>query len=296
MAITGRPIVGVFDESAMADQAIDALQNAGFSNDQMTYSGHAHAGGFLAGLKGLFSGGNTGVGSHVGSDLSNMGLSHEESQYYENEYNAGHAVVAVRANGREAEALTILRTNGAHSYNQGTGLDTAQTANTLNTADTMNTARTRDVTETDERTMKLREEQLNMNKRSVQAGEVDLRKEVVSEQQTINVPVTHEEVIIEEHPVTDGQFDNTPIGQDEVIRVPVTEEKINVTKDTVVTGEVSVGKRAVQENQQVTDTVRREEARVVREGDMDVEGTGIDTTTTNPNRNTSTNPNTRNSY
>ena len=42
------------------------------------------------------------------------------------------------------------------------------------------------------------------------------------------------------------------------MRVPVSEEQVNVTKTPVVTGEVRVGKRAVQENQQVTDTVQRD--------------------------------------
>ena len=45
------------------------------------------------------------------------------------------------------------------------------------------------------------------------------------------------------------------------------EEQVNVTKNTVTTGEVEIGKRAVTENQRVTDTVRREEARIERDGD-----------------------------
>ena len=100
----------------------------------------------------------------------------------------------------------------------------------------------------------------------------------MSQQQTINVPVTHEEVYIENRPVTDANVDdNTPIGEGETIRVPVTDEKVNVTKDTVVTGEVSIGKRAVQENQQVTDTVRREELRTDENGNPRVVGDAANT-------------------
>jgi hypothetical protein len=41
----------------MAEQAVDELERAGFRNDQISYSGHgAPTGGFLAGLKSLFTG------------------------------------------------------------------------------------------------------------------------------------------------------------------------------------------------------------------------------------------------
>ena len=119
--------------------------------------------------------------------------------------------------------------------------------------------------------MQLREEQLQVYKQPVQIGEVGLRKEVVSEQQTLDVPVTHEEVYIERRAGAD-QVSDTPVGEGEAIRVPMSAEQVNVSKQTVETGEVSVGKRAVQENRRLTDTVRHEEARVERQGDVAVEG------------------------
>jgi uncharacterized protein (TIGR02271 family) len=131
--------------------------------------------------------------------------------------------------------------------------------------------------ETDEtRSLRLREEQLQAEKQRVQSGEVRLHKDVVTEQQSINVPVTHEEVVIERRPASGEAVDTTPIGEGETIRVPVSEEQVNVTKTPVVTGEVSVGKRAVEETQQVTDTVKREEARLESAGDAPVRGAGAD--------------------
>jgi uncharacterized protein (TIGR02271 family) len=62
------------------------------------------------------------------------------------------------------------------------------------------------------------------------------------------------------------------MGEGEAIRVPVSAEQVNVTKRTAEKGEVSIGKRAVQETQQDTDTVRHEEARIERQGDVTVEG------------------------
>ena len=125
-----------------------------------------------------------------------------------------------------------------------------------------------------------------MTKERVQAGEkVNIRKNVVSEEQTVNVPVNREEVFVERHPVNTPVPSNTPIGQeDEVTRIPVSEEQVQVTKQPVVTEEINVGKRVVQENQPVTDTVRHEEARIENQGNVNVTGdtsSTVDNTTTN---------------
>jgi len=318
----------------MASRTVDLLQGAGFSSGQISYldpNQNDAGGGFLAGLKRLFTGSDVGAGD-VTNDLTDMGLTQDEAQYYSDEYNQGHAIIAVMPDSREQEqdAMEILRSNGAHSYTtassatqmgtttqstdytqantygQSTGYSQADTyaqptdygqrdMGTQRTdygqADTyaqpagydqtnMSTQRTDysqtgDYADTDEqRSLKLREEQLRAEKERVQTGEVQLHKDVVTEQKTINVPVTHEEVVIERRPVTGDQVDDaTPISEGETIRVPVSEEQVNVTKTPVVTGEVAVGKRAVQENQQVTDTVKREEARLDRSGDVPVEGT-----------------------
>jgi uncharacterized protein (TIGR02271 family) len=121
-----------------------------------------------------------------------------------------------------------------------------------------------------EQRVRLREEQLQASKQPVEKGAVGLHKEVVSEQQSMDVPVTHEEVYVERRPGT-GQPSDAPIGEEETYRVPVREEQVNTSKQTVDRGEIAIGKRPVQETKRVTDTVRREEAHVERQGDVDVE-------------------------
>ncbi|WP_150265489.1 YsnF/AvaK domain-containing protein [Paenibacillus tepidiphilus] len=121
----------------------------------------------------------------------------------------------------------------------------------------------------EERKLRLREEQLDVSKNRVQTGEVNVRKEIVEEQKTINVPVSHEEIVVERRPVN-NDTSASPIGQEETIRIPVSEEKVEVTKNTVVTGEVDIHKREVQGTEQVKDTVKREEARVDKTGDVRV--------------------------
>jgi uncharacterized protein (TIGR02271 family) len=123
-----------------------------------------------------------------------------------------------------------------------------------------------------EETLQLREEELQARKQSVEAGEVRIGKEVVEERRTMDVPVSREEVTVERRPVN-RQPSDTPIGaEDETIRVPIREERVEVEKRPVVTEEISIGKQTVQETQQVSGTVRREEARIEGEGDVEMEG------------------------
>jgi uncharacterized protein (TIGR02271 family) len=255
----------VFQDNSQAQQAINDLMNAGFSNDQIKYSVNKGGGG-------------------IADDLADLGLQQSEANFYNNEFEQGHTIVTVNTTDRQQDAQNILTRDGGYDMNSrasnaqtgnyatGTAATTAATgtANVANTA--ANTAS--DLTNQQARNLKLREEQLQVSKQPVQTGEVDIRKEVVSEPKTVNVPVTHEEVVIERRPGSGQTTDASigEIGQDETIRVPVSEEQVNVNKQTVETGEVAIGKRAVQETQQVSDTVQREQARVVRQGDVNTVG------------------------
>jgi len=119
-----------------------------------------------------------------------------------------------------------------------------------------------------DRTIQLREEQLRANKTSEKTGDVTVRKEVITEHKTLTVPVEREEVVIERRPAG-GKAAAGDIRAEE-IRIPVKEEKVNVTKESVVKEEVSVGKRKVQDTKTVEGDVRREELRVEQTGEARV--------------------------
>ena len=244
MTTTQRPIIaGVFTDEAQAQKAMDDLQRAGFSRDQIRYSVRRS-------------------GTGITDSLEGLGLPEQEAEFYNSEFEAGRTIVTVSTNDRQQESFDILRHNGAYNFN-------TRSAQTADYASDTNTQQYGTNAENAQR-VQLREEQLQVNKDRVQTGEVSLRKEVVTEQQSIDVPVTHEEVYIERR-VGSGQVSDTPIGEGGTIRVPVSAEQVNVSKQTVETGEVSVGKRAVQETRRVTDTVRHEEARIERTGDATIE-------------------------
>ncbi|GHO88707.1 general stress protein [Dictyobacter formicarum] len=126
MSVTPSPtVVGVFRDRALVEQAIEALYQAGFSQDQIRYSVPGHSGGFLDDLKSLFTGSNSGSGD-LANDLTAMGLSSEQARYYANEYDNGNIVLAVHALDREQEALGIFHQFGAYGiHNTLRGAETA---------------------------------------------------------------------------------------------------------------------------------------------------------------------------
>src|SRR5512135_861925 len=115
-------------------------------------------------------------------------------------------------------------------------------------------------------TIQLHAEELHAHKQLVAAGEVRVRKEVVTEHRTIEVPVQREEMVIERHAPT-----GEPV---EEIRIPVSEEQVTVEKRPVVKEVVTVGKRVVEGTERVGGEVRKEVVRVEREGDVDIHGNG----------------------
>lgn len=122
--------------------------------------------------------------------------------------------------------------------------------------------RTTEAERVSERRMPIREEELQARKHTREAGEVRIGKDVVEEQRTMRVPVTHEEVDVTRRPA-DRPADRGP--QEETMRVPLREEDVSVEKQARVTGELDVRKRQVTEEKDVTGTVRKEVPRVERE-------------------------------
>jgi uncharacterized protein (TIGR02271 family) len=87
---------------------------------------------------------------------------------------------------------------------------------------------------------------------------------------------------MERHPV-DRRPSDRPIDESgETISVPVHEEQVRAEKRTVVYEEVGVDKRAVQETEHVSDTVRREELVVDKDGEVDIDGDARPVPSTRP--------------
>ena len=102
-----------------------------------------------------------------------------------------------------------------------------------------------------------REERLVVDKDVEQAGNVSVGKRVVEERQSVDVPVTREEVTIDRRSV-DRPATGEALTEDS-IDVPVYEERVETGKEARVVEELEVGKTAVTDTAHVEDTVRREE-------------------------------------
>lgn len=106
------------------------------------------------------------------------------------------------------------------------------------------------------------EEQLQVRTETAATERVRLVKRLVTEDVTITVPVSHEEVTLERVPVTDTNRGDAADG------VELTEhawdlvlytEQIQITKVTVPVERVQLSKRIITEQQQVSDTLRKEQ-------------------------------------
>ena len=120
-----------------------------------------------------------------------------------------------------------------------------------------------------------REEELRVGTERVATGRVRLRKHVVTEQQTVTVPVEREEVRIEREPVT-GDVGGR-IGDDEDISVTLHAERPVVEKETVAKERIGLSKETVTEQQRVTESVAKEQVDIDREGTRDTDRIDRDT-------------------
>ncbi len=277
-------IAGYFEDQAEAGRAVEALRDAGFTS---AHIGVAHRGttsstsstengpGVWDKIKGFFEGStaepyadertqgdlatreitsNTEdrdrlAGQYEHSDVhaSLVGLSvpEDRSRYFGHRFGSseGGAVVTVNAGDRVAEAESILTQYGAdlgenaasHDYSQTTERNDAQN------------------------NIQLLGEVLRVHKDRVSRGEVRLRKEIVTDTQTIQVPVTHEELVIERRPVDQYTQAAGSIGESQEIRIPLSEETASVDKSTIVREEVAVGKKPVEEVRDLSSDIRHEE-------------------------------------
>ncbi len=114
------------------------------------------------------------------------------------------------------------------------------------------------------------EERLHVGTERVATGRARLRKYIVTEQQTVTVPVSREEVRIEREPITEGNIDNAlggPALSEEEHEVILTEERPVVAKETVPVERVRLDKDVVTEQRTVTENVSKEQIEL--EGDID---------------------------
>jgi len=109
------------------------------------------------------------------------------------------------------------------------------------------------------------EERLNVGTQTREAGRARLRKHVVTEQQTVSVPVTREEVTIDREPITDanvGEAMDGPAISEEEHEVTLRAERPVVEKEAVPVERVRLGTETRTEHETVGGEVRKEQIEV----------------------------------
>ena len=106
------------------------------------------------------------------------------------------------------------------------------------------------------------EERVRVGTQTTETGRARLRKYVVTENVTQTVPVSREEIRVEREPITDGNRDAALSGGDiteEEHEVTLHAERPVVEKETVPVERVRLSTETVTDNQEVTETVRKEQ-------------------------------------
>lgn len=106
------------------------------------------------------------------------------------------------------------------------------------------------------------EEQLNVNKERVATGEARLRKYVVTDTESVEVPVEREEVRVERTPINaeDAKnYNGTISGDSEEASVTLHEERVNVNKETVPVEKINLKKDTVRDTETHTEELRKEQ-------------------------------------
>ena len=125
---------------------------------------------------------------------------------------------------------------------------------------TTNTEKDHEEEESESTRVPLIEERLNISKRDVTYKEATLTKEPVTETKTVEVPLTHEELVVERRPASESTTSASdlkpPVTSKEEIKIPLKKEEIEVIKQPYVKEEVVLKKRRVTETKTITEEVK----------------------------------------
>jgi uncharacterized protein (TIGR02271 family) len=115
--------------------------------------------------------------------------------------------------------------------------------------------------DTDRESVVARNEQLDVGTEVRETGRVRLRKHTYTDTETVEVPVSREEVVVEREPIDpDSAEARGDTGDEEV--VVTTREEVPVVDKTATAEKVTVDKTRVQDTERVAGTVQREDIEV----------------------------------
>ncbi|MHB0935876.1 MAG: YsnF/AvaK domain-containing protein [Armatimonadota bacterium] len=187
------------------------------------------------------------------------GLPSEAMTWYQQRLDGGDIVMIINAHDRMDDVCRMIREHDGEIY-RGTTAPREAMAETPETVG-------------GEFRLPIIDEEVLVEKRRHQVGEVRVTREQTSEAVDIPTVVTHEQVRVErrrlEHPVTPDEYRGRQGMKDEVC-MPIVEEEIEVVKRPVIREELVITRRQVSEQQTIRETVTHTEPRVEKTGDVEI--------------------------
>ena len=116
-------------------------------------------------------------------------------------------------------------------------------------------------------TLQLHKEELQVTKKWVETADVAIYKKTYMEEKQILVPVTREDLIIEKRVFDPEDATDTEI---EIIRIPLSEERIEVTLHPTALEEVEIYKNQFEELIHICETIKKEKLDIDTMGDVKV--------------------------
>jgi uncharacterized protein (TIGR02271 family) len=254
-------VIGLFSDSNDARRALNGLREHHFSNDEVNVAfrgatpspAGSESSHWFGQLRDIYQNRSEDTPSarptHFEAMLAQLDLSRQDAAILDRELRDG-AIVTVDAGERNQEARALLEQAGARTFRGRS--ERWQSPAAAAREPTVTSTPFTPPREADPGHIQLFGEELRVRKEKVSSGEVHVRKEAVTHTETVEVPVTQEHLVVEH---TDG---SGRIDAEGAIRVPLSEERLHIDKDTVLREEYKVGKREITQSQPVSDNVRRE--------------------------------------
>jgi len=217
-------------------------------------------------LMGALLGAGTGaiVGGLVGA-LTHVGVPHEDAAHYTEGVRRGGTLVAVKAQDEVAYRVAqILGDDGAVDIDERAGQYKQEgyvppVASQTVAATTPTNASALATNLQDQATVPVIEEQLKVGKREVEGGGIRVYTHVTETPVQEQVTLRQEHVTVDRQPVNRvaSAADVTAAFQEGTIDVTARSEEAVVSKEARVVEEVTIGKRATDRTETISDTVRR---------------------------------------
>jgi uncharacterized protein (TIGR02271 family) len=235
-------VVAVFDKAEHADNAVRALQAAGFPATDISAVNN----------QGLPTNGTSVREPKLWKRIFGNDIEHHEASVYGDTVHSGGTVVTLRAADHQvAKATEIL-----HDHSP---VDVPERAASLGLPVAPVAARAED-----SEVIRLAEEQLNVGKRQVETGTTRVRRFVTERPVEAQVTLHEEHAEVVRRAISDPNYLADIDWSDKTIEVRETAEQAVVSKSSHLAEELVIRKGSSDHVETVHDTVRRQQAEVER--------------------------------